>query len=350
MTDPGNTGPAGIARWLTGPTPRLAAQLVGLVAILFAISLAIGPVDLSIGGVFAGLFGGADESTRIIVQEIRLPRSLLALLIGITLGLAGAALQGLLRSPLAAPSLLGAPSAAAFAAVLPVALGLVGALSTGMPIAAILGALASVGLLLLVAGPRASLLVLILAGLSVSALAAAGTALAMNLAPARFDDVEISFWLLGSLENRSMQHVGIVLPFMAVSWLLLSWDRTAFRALTLGEEAAEGLGINLKAVRLRVVLGVAAGVGAAVAVAGAIGFVGLVAPQLMRPFVNHDPARVLLPAAFAGGALLLVADIIVRLVPSATEIKVGIVTALIGVPVFILLIMQHRRGLVGAPS
>jgi len=349
MSDRGNTGSQGPPDFLGGANFRLAVQMAGLVLVLFAISLAIGPVGLSIGDVLGGLFGGADERTNIIVRDIRLPRSALALLIGATLGLAGAALQGLLRSPLAAPSLLGAPSAAAFAAVAAVAVGLVGVLSTAMPIAAILGALASVGLLLLVAGPRASLLVLILAGLAVSALAAAGTALALNLAPARFDDLEISFWLLGSLENRSMQHVAIALPFMAASWLLLSWDRAAFRALTLGEEAAEGLGVNMKAVRRRVVLGVAAGVGAAVAVAGAIGFIGLVAPQLMRPFVHHDPARVLLPSALSGAALLLVADIIVRLVPSSSEIKVGIVTALIGAPVFIFLIMQHRRGLVGAP-
>jgi iron complex transport system permease protein len=348
MADAGAPDPVR-RRFRAGSATLLSLQMAGLVAVLFLISLAVGPVRLSIGQVFSGLFGGGGDSASVIVQDIRLPRTLLAMLIGGTLGLAGAALQGLLKSPLAAPSLLGAPSAAAFAAVAAIALGLVGALSAGVPIAAIIGALASVGLLLLVAGPRASLLVLILAGLAVSALAAAGTALALNLAPGRFDDVEISFWLLGSLENRSMQHVAIALPFMAMSWLLLTWDRGAFRALTLGEEAAEGLGINMRAVRQRVVLGVAAGVGAAVAVAGSIGFVGLVAPQLMRPFVNHDPARVLVPAALTGAALLLIADIIVRLVPSAAEIKVGIVTALIGAPVFIFLIMQQRRGLVGAP-
>ena len=349
MTDPTQTGSAGPRDVRRNQAFRLVAQMAGLVLVLLMISLAIGPVGLSVGDVFSGLFGGADEPTNIIVQDIRLPRTALALLIGATLGLAGAALQGLLRSPLAAPSLLGAPSAAAFTAVTAIAVGLVGFLSAAMPIAAIVGAFTSVGLLLLVAGPRASLLVLILAGLAVSALAAAGTALAFNLAPARLDDIEISFWLLGSLENRSIQDVVIALPFMALSWILLSWDRSALRALTIGEEAAEGLGINVKAVRQRVVLGVAVGVGAAVAVAGAIGFVGLVAPQLMRPFVNHDPARVLLPAALSGAALLLVSDIVVRLVPSSAEIKIGIVTALVGAPVFIFLIMQHRRGLVGAP-
>jgi iron complex transport system permease protein len=332
-----------------GATARLSLQLAGLVIVLFAISLAIGPVGLSVGDVVSGLFGSGDTTANIIVGEIRLPRTLLAMLIGGTLGLAGASLQGLLKSPLASPYLLGAPSAAAFVAVSAIALGLIGILSTALPIAAMVGAAVSVGLLLLVAGPRASLLVLILAGLAITVLAAAGAALALNLAPARFEGAEITFWLLGSLENRSMQHVWIALPFMAASWVLLTWDRAAFRALTLGDEAAEGLGVNMRNVRLRVVAGVAAGVGAAVAVAGSIGFIGLVAPQIMRPFVNYDPARLLIPAALAGAALLLIADIIVRLVPSADEIKVGIVTALIGAPFFIVLIMQQRRKLVGAP-
>lgn len=334
-----------------GPgTLSLSLQLAGLVVILFAISLAIGPVGLSPGEVIAGLFGGGESAASIIVREIRVPRSLLAVFIGATLGLSGAALQGYLRSPLVAPSLLGAPSAAAFVAVAAIAIGLVGVLSTALPLLASLGAVASVGFLLLFAGPRASLLVVILAGLAISAIAAAGTALALNLAPERFDNVEMSFWLLGSLENRSIQHVLIALPFMGIGWVLLTWDRLAFRALTLGEEAAAGLGVNMGAVRLRVVAGVAVGVGAAVAVAGAIGFVGLVAPQLMRPFVHHDPAKLLLPSALTGASLLLVADIIVRLVPSPTEINIGIVTALLGAPFFVVLIMQQRRKLVGAPT
>lgn len=345
MSETGNPG--------TGEGRRnvpLTLQLGGLVLLLFAVSLAIGPVGLSPGEVIGGLIGGGDSTAAIIVREIRVPRSLLAVLIGGTLGLAGAALQGYLRSPLAAPSLLGAPSAAAFVAVAAVAVGLVGALSAVLPLAAIAGAVASVAFLLLFAGPRASLLVLILAGFAISALAAAGTALILNFAPARLDGFEISFWLLGSLENRSMQHVGIALPFMAISWVLLTWDRNALRALTLGEEAAEGLGIGLRAVRLRVVAGVAVGVGAAVSVAGAIGFVGLVAPHLVRPLVDHDPARLLLPAALSGAGLLLAADIIVRLVPSPGEINIGIVTALIGAPFLVILIMQQRRRLVGAPT
>ena len=322
----------------------LVAVLAVLVAVLFVVSLAVGAVWLPPGTIGAAMFGRASDAARIIVLDIRLPRALLALLIGATLGLSGAALQGLLRNPLAAPSLFGAPSAAAFGAVSVISLGLLDALSFALPVAAIAGALLSVGLLILVAGPRASLLV----RLAISSLAAAGTSLALNLAPNPFAAIEIAFWLLGSLEDRSMRHVLIALPFMIVGVVLLLWDRRAFRALTLGEEAAASLGFDLALVRLRVVVGVAAAVGAGVAVAGTIGFIGLVAPHLVRPFVRYDPGRLVVPAALSGAAMLLAADIAVRLIPSAGEIKVGVLTSLIGAPFFIALIMRRRYDLAGA--
>jgi len=319
-----------------------------LVGALFLGSLAVGPVFLRFDTVLDALTGTSDEAARIIVVEIRLPRAILAVLIGGTLGLSGAALQGLLRNPLAAPSLFGAPAAAAFGAVTVIGFGLVDALSFALPVAAIGGALVSVALLILVAGPRANLLVLILAGLAISSLAGAGTALALNLAPNPFAALEIAFWLLGSLEDRSMQHVLIALPFMVAGSVLLFWDRRAFRALTLGEEAAASLGFSLTRVRLRVVLGVAAAVGAGVAVAGTISFIGLVAPHLMRPFVGYDPGRLMVPAALSGAALLTAADIVVRLIPAQGDIKVGVVTALIGAPFFIALIVRRRFDLTGA--
>jgi len=328
----------------------LSALLLIAVVGLFVASLGVGPVYLPPESVLRALVGQGDEAAQIIVVDIRLPRALLALLIGAMLGLSGAALQGLLRNPLAAPSLFGAPAAAAFGAVLVISYGVVDALSFTLPAAAIAGALLSVGLLILVAGPRSGLLVLILAGLAISSLAAAGTALVLNLAPNPFAALEIAFWLLGSLEDRSMRHVLIVLPFMFVGAVLLMRDQNAFRALTLGEEAAESLGFRLTGVRLRVIAGVAAGVGAGVAVAGAIGFIGLVAPHLIRPFVRYDPGRLLIPAALCGAALLLAADIAVRLIPSTGEIKVGVLTGLIGAPFFIALIFRRRRELAGLPS
>ena len=321
--------------------------LSGLTALLFVVSLGFGPVRLSPITVVQALFGGGSEEQRIIVQEIRLPRALLGLAIGAILGLSGAALQGLLRNPLAAPSLFGAPQAAAFGAAATIALGLADVRSFALPVAAIAAAFVSVFLLLAVAGRNANMLLLILTGLAISSLAGAATALTMNLAPNPFAALEIAFWLLGSLEDRSFRHVLLALPFIVVGAALLVMRRDAFRALSLGEEVAQSLGVNVAELRLLVIAGVALGVGASVAVAGTIGFIGLVAPHLVRPLVGYDPARLLLPSALAGAALLLAADIAVRIIPSTSDIKVGVLTAIIGVPFFLYLIVRERRSLGG---
>lgn len=324
-----------------------ALVLSGLTALLFVVSLGFGPVRLSPITVVQSLFGGGSEEQRIIVQEIRLPRALLGLAIGAILGLSGAALQGLLRNPLAAPSLFGAPQAAAFGAVVTIALGLADVRSFALPAAAIAAAFVSVFLLLAVAGRNANMLLLILTGLAISSLAGAATALTMNLAPNPFAALEIAFWLLGSLEDRSFRHVLLALPFIVAGAVLLVMRRDAFRALSLGEEVAQSLGVNVAELRLLVIAGVALGVGASVAVAGTIGFIGLVAPHLVRPLVGYDPARLLLPSALAGAALLLAADIAVRIIPSTSDIKVGVLTAIIGVPFFLYLIVRERRSLGG---
>ncbi|MGL5446436.1 MAG: FecCD family ABC transporter permease [Rhabdaerophilum sp.] len=341
-TGTGGAGNAGIAR----PFP-IVPVLVVLVGVLFLASLAIGPVRLSFAEITKAITAPAGDAHRVILLEIRLPRAILALAIGGILGLAGAAMQGLLRNPLAAPSLFGAPQAAAFAAVSTLSLGLNDALSWGLPVAAITGAFLSVFLLIAIAGRNASLLLLILAGLAVSSLAGAGTALAMNLASNPFAALEIAFWLLGSLEDRSMRHVTLSLPFIALAMVILFAQRGAFRALTLGEEAASSLGVPVERLRFLVILGVALGVGASVAVAGTIAFIGLIAPHLMRPLVRHDPARLLLPAALTGSALLLAADIAVRLIPASSDIKVGVLTSIIGVPFFLFLIVKQRKSLAG---
>jgi iron complex transport system permease protein len=323
--------------------------LVALIALLFLLSLMVGPAGLSPRAAFAGLLSG-EGSAGIIVREIRLPRTALALLIGATLGLSGAALQGLLRNPLAEPALFGAPQAAAAASSFVIAFSLAGATSLAVPIAGIAGALVSIGGLVAIAGRRASLTVTLLAGLAFASFAGAITALVLNLAPNPYAALEIAFWLLGSLEDRSTDHLVIAVPFFALAWALLAVNARAFRALTLGEDAAASLGVDIARVRMTVVVGVALGVGAAVAVAGSIGFVGLVAPHLVRRAVGSDPARVLLPAALAGAALLIAADIAVRSLPVADELRVGVVTALIGVPFFIAMIFSERHALEGVPS
>jgi len=328
---------------------RLIGGLAGLVLVLVTISLMVGPASLSPRAVFAALIDGQGPAA-IIVRDIRLPRTLLAVLIGATLGLSGAALQGLLRNPLAEPALFGAPQAAAAASSLVIASGFAAATSLAVPVAGIAGALVSIGGLVLIAGRRASLTVTLLAGLALASFAGAVTALILNLAPNPFIALEIAFWLLGSLEDRSSDHLLVAMPFLIASWVALGINARAFRALTLGEDAAASLGIDIGRVRTMVVIGVALGVGAAVAVAGSIGFVGLVAPHLVRRAVGSDPARVLLPASLAGAALLTAADIGVRAIPAAIELKLGVVTAMIGVPFFIAMIFSERRMLEGAPS
>lgn len=326
----------------TAMSPIVAMLSVAVVALSIG-SLLIGPVALDPVTTLRALFGIGDSVDILIIQELRLPRALLAALIGATLALSGAALQGFVRNPLAAPSVFGAPSAAAFGAVLAIAVGIADVLSFALPVAAILAALISVGALLLLAGPSANMLTLLLAGLALSSLASAAVSLTLNLAPNPYAALEIAFWLLGSLEDRGFHHVLLAAPFIAASWILLLAIRGPLRILTLGDDVARTSGVNIQRLRLITITGVALGIGASVAVSGVIGFIGLITPHLVRPLVGYDPARVHLPAMLAGAALLLAADIGTRLIPSTGEIRIGVLTSLIGVPFFIWLVLKHRR-------
>ncbi|RDD63026.1 FecCD family ABC transporter permease [Ferruginivarius sediminum] len=321
----------------------LLPSLALLVIAAFAGSLLVGPAGLAPLAVLDGLFGLRSETVVLVVQEIRLPRSLLAATIGATLGLAGAALQGYLRNPLAEPGLIGISGAAALGAVLTLYTGLSAAFSLALPIGGMAGAVCAVLLVQALAGRDAGTLSLILAGVAVTSFAAALTSLALNLAPSPFAALEIVFWLLGSLSGRSMEHVALAVPFMAIGWLLLASCARGLDALTLGEDAARSLGFDLRALRRRLILGTALSVGAATAVAGAIGFVGLVIPHLLRPLVGYRPGALLPVSALGGAVLLLLADMAVRVVTPGQELKLGVVTALIGAPFFFWLVVQSRR-------
>lgn len=332
-----------------GPGRLLSPALAALAAGLGVLSLAVGPAPippLQAAEALVRDLGGAT----VIVRELRLPRALLSLLIGFALGLQGAALQGLLRNPLADAAVFGAPQAAGLGAVLVLYFGLAGALSPALPAAAIAGALLSIGLVALIAGRGASIVVLVLAGLAVGTLAGAATTLAISLSRNPFAVTEIVFWLLGSLEDRSMAHVALAAPFLVAASLVLLSTGRALRALTLGEEAARSLGVDVARTRLLVVAAAAVASGASVAVAGAIGFVGLVSPHLVRPLVGHDPARALLPSGLAGAAILTAADLGVRLIPSTVEVKIGVVTSLVGVPFFLWIILRRRAELGETPA
>lgn len=322
---------------------RLALILTLLVVALFMASLLIGPAEIGIGDSLSALVSGNGGAMTLVMREIRLPRAILALLIGASLGLAGAAMQGYLRNPLAEPGLIGISGSAAFGAVLSIHTGLSAAFAFALPLAALAGALCGVFLIMALAGTRGTSLTLILAGIAVSALAGALTSLVLNLSPNPFAASEIVFWMMGSLADRSMTHVWLALPFMAVGLALLAGLGRGLDALTLGEDAAQAMGIGLTRLRLMLVFGTACVVGAGTAVAGAIGFVGLVVPHLLRPVVGGHPSRLLWASALGGAAMVLAADIAVRVVLPEKDLKLGVLTALVGAPLFLNLILKLRR-------
>ncbi len=314
-----------------------------LVAVLFLAALLVGPAGIGPGESLAALLTGRGEAVTLVMREIRLPRALLAAMIGASLGLSGAAMQGYLRNPLAEPGLIGVTGSAALGAVIALQTGLAGAVALALPLAGLAGAGAAVALILLLAGPRGSAFTLILAGIAISALAGALTSLALNLSPNPFAAMETMFWMLGSVADRSFRHVWLALPFMALGWAALATLGRGLDALTLGEDAAAALGIRLARMRLLLVCGTAASVGAATAVAGAIGFVGLVVPHLLRPLVGAQPSRLLFASALGGAAMVLAADIAVRVVVPERDLKLGVLTALVGAPLFLHLIYKTRR-------
>ncbi|SNS85606.1 iron complex transport system permease protein [Sphingomonas laterariae] len=323
------------------------ALLIGGLAVLAVVagllSVAVGAVPIAWARIAAVLAGGGDDVARTILIDLRLPRALLGLAVGAMLGISGAAMQGFLRNPLAEPSVLGVSSTAALGAVIALYFGFATLHLAALPVLAILGAFVGLGVLALLSGRSESPLTLILAGIAVSTLAVAGTSLALNMSPNPFAAMEIMNWLLGSLEDRSFQHVAIALPCIALGVVLLLWDGRALDALTLGEDGATSLGVDLRRTRLRLLVGIAIGVGGAVAISGAIGFIGLIVPHLVRPLTDRSPGAILLPSLLAGAALLTLADVAVRIIPTTAELKLGVVTAFLGVPIFLVHLMRERR-------
>jgi iron complex transport system permease protein len=314
-----------------------------VVSILFVLSLVTGPAAISFFDSLNALFTGRDGAASIVMQEIRLPRAILGFLIGASLGLSGAALQGFLRNPLAEPGLLGISASASLGAVIAIYTGLSAVFILALPLLAFAGAVIAVLLVRLLAGSGAATITLILAGVAVTSFAGAMTALALNLSPNPFSALEIVFWMLGSLKDRSMTHVWLALPFILAGWVMLFQVGRALDALTLGEASAASLGYRLDRVQALVIFGTAASVGAATSVAGAIGFVGLVVPHILRPFVGAHPSRLLLASALGGAAVLLAADVAVRVIAPERDLKLGVLTALIGAPFFLWLIFKQQR-------
>jgi iron complex transport system permease protein len=324
-------------------TPRL---LIALLIVASALALVaacfLGSTPMSGGRIIAALAGQGSAGDMLVIWEIRLPRALTAFVVGAALGTSGAALQGLLRNPLADPGVLGVTATSSLTATFALYYGFAATSAYLLPIYAIAGALAATALLAAAAIRIKSVVTLILLGVGLSSFSAAAMSLLLNLAPNPFTLSDMMNWLLGSVANRSFADMQFALPFMLVGLAILFGSRRGLSALTLGEEAASGLGLNLRQQRVAVVLGAGLATGASVALAGAIGFVGIVAPHIVRPVVDHDPARSLLPSALLAGLILVLADIGVRLMPTMSELKLGVVAALIGAPAFIWIAVQRR--------
>jgi len=330
-----------------GRFPLLAASILALLlAGALFLGLMIGFAPLTPAQVFAGLGTPGGESVEaVIVWDIRLPRLLLGALVGAVLGLSGAALQGLLRNPLADPGVLGVSAAAGLGGVIAIYYGFAASFALSVPLFAIASALVATLILQMMALREASILSIVLIGVAVNSLAGALTALAMNLAPNPFSLSDMVLWLLGSLANRSYTDLWLAGPFMLLGGAMLFTAGRSLTGLALGEDAGATLGVNLNRTRTLVIFGTALAVGASVAVTGTVGFVGLMVPHMLRPFVGYEPGRLLLPSALGGALLLTLADMAVRLSPSDQELKLGVVTALLGAPFFIALVYRTRRSM-----
>lgn len=317
---------------------RLHLLLVVGIMLAMLLSLFAGKVWVPIGA------WGSDDPRWLIIAELRLPRTLLAAAVGAALGMSGAAMQGYLRNPLADPGLFGVSAGAALGAVVSLFFGL-SAPFWLLPSFALIGAGGAMAILALLVGRSGSIIVFTLAGVILSTIAGSLTALAISLAPSPFVTTQIVTWLMGALTDRSWNDVWLALPLLGAGMAVLAFTGRALDALTLGEEAARTMGVDPVRLQWLVVAGVGLCVGGSVAAAGVIGFVGLIVPHLVRPFAGHKPSAVLRPSALAGALLVLVADSIVRALPTVSELRLGIAMSMLGAPFFLILLFRMRRGL-----
>jgi iron complex transport system permease protein len=278
-----------------------------------------------------------------ILSDLRAPRTVLAFSVGAVLGLSGAVLQGLTRNPIADSGVLGISACAALGSVTAIFFNLHLLHPLAISIAGIAGAALGLAILGLFLQRTSSIVGFLLSGVMLSSLAGAATALMIALAPNPFASSEIVTWLMGSLTDRSWQEVNFALPFMAIGTLLLLLTGRALDALSLGESVAHSLGISVPRTQLIILLGVALAVGSVVAVCGIIGFVGLIIPHVMRRVAGETPSSLIIPSGLGGGALLLAADTLVRLLPTASELRLGILLSIIGAPVFLIILMKQQR-------
>ncbi len=314
------------------------------IGLIVALLLAAG-LSVAAGKVWVPLDAWTAADPRlIIIVELRLPRTALAILVGAALGLSGAVMQGYLRNPLADPGLFGVSSGAAFGAVLALYFGYAAQMWL-LPGFALTGAGIAMTLLALIAGRSGSLILFTLGGMILTSIAGSLTALAISLAPTPFVSSQIVVWLMGALTDRSWDDVKVAAPLIGGGMVLLAMTARSLDALTLGEAAARSMGVDPVRLQRLVIAGIALSVGASVASAGIIGFVGLMVPHLVRPLAGNRPSAILLPSALGGAVLLTLADSFVRLAPTVSELRLGIAMSMLGGPFFLYLLLAMRRRL-----
>jgi iron complex transport system permease protein len=319
---------------------RTISSLLALSSILaVGIACCVGATDITLLRALSILIKPDTSIDSLIIWEIRLPRTLAAYLVGACLAASGAGLQGLLRNPLAEPGVLGVSAWSSLAAVTVIYFGIAENWSYAAPVAAIGGSLLATALLCCIAIWVKSTVTLILFGIGLSSLAGALMALVTNFAPNPFYLSDMITWMLGSVANRSLLDIA----FMLAGLLLLLSQRKGLTLLSLGEDTASTLGLNLTTTRICVVLGAGLATGAAVSLAGVIGFVGIVTPHLVRPLVNYDPGKTIIPSAVLGGVFLVLIDIGVRIISTNVELKIGVLAALVGAPIFIWIASKSGR-------
>ena len=315
---------------------RASFILAGLLLVALPLSLLAGRVWID---------PATTPHAAVILMELRLPRGLLAMVVGAGLGAAGAAMQGYLRNPLADPGLFGIAPGAALGAVLSLYLGLAGAFVWALPAFALAGAAGAMALLALIAGRTGGIALFTLAGMMLASLAGALTSLIISFAPNAFAMSEIVTWLMGALTDRSWREVWLAAPLTVAGIGCLAMAGRGLDALSLGEQAARSLDVHPARLQAWLIAGVGLTVGSGVAVAGIIGFVGLIVPHLVRPLTDRRPSSLLLPSALAGALLVLLADSLCRILPLVTELRLGIALSLLGAPFFLALLLRMRRGL-----
>ena len=315
---------------------------VALIFLTF-ISLFVGPVKISVSDALRNMVMQESFFVHTILWEIRMPRTLIAILTGGSLGICGAAIQGLFRNPLAEPGIVGISASAALGSVIVMYFGLSTIFSLMLPLGGIVGAFVGISLVYLLAGLRNTILILILAGIAVNIFASSMTSLALNFAPSPYAAMEIVFWMLGSLADRSLEHLFLVSPLAIFGWFIIVSSGKALNALSLGDDTAQSLGIKINLLKTKIILGSALSVGSVVSITGGISFVGLIVPHLIRPLVGHEPQKILIPSALGGAVLVLLADIFIRIIPTNTELQIGVVTSILGIPFFIYIILFSKK-------